>query len=79
MNEYLLPNRVTVSKGLFFKTVIGDQPMTQGGKYFFEILVTSGYLIKVGICRKGVDTELVSLILKIDDITAIITCVTGVL
>ena len=80
VNEYLVPSRVTVQKGLSFKTVIGNQPMTPGGRYFFEIRVTSGYLIKIGVCKKQVAPEIVSLISLLHAITAAkITCVTGVL
>ena len=34
--------------------------MTSGGKYFFQILVNNGYLIKVGVTRKDLDPESVS-------------------
>ena len=51
---------VTVSDGNSFKTVIADQPMTPGGRYFYELRVKSGYLIKIGICRRTVDVETVS-------------------
>ena len=57
MNEYMRPVTVTVSDGNTFKTVIGDTAMTPGGRYYFEVQVNSGYLIKIGICRKSVDCE----------------------
>ena len=57
INEYLRPVTVTVSDGNSFKTVIGDQPMTPGGRYYFEIKVNSGYLIKVGVCRQSIDSN----------------------
>ena len=52
VNEYLLPHKVSIKQGKNFKTVIGDQPMRAGGKYFFQILVNQGYLFKVGVCRR---------------------------
>lgn len=51
INEYMRPVTVTVSDGNAFKTVIGDQPMTPGGRYFFEVRVNAGQLIKIGVCR----------------------------
>ena len=60
-NEYLRPIKVTVSDGNAFKTVIGNQPMTPGGRYFFEVQITSGFLIKIGICRANTDPEKVGL------------------
>ena len=59
-NEYMRPVTVTVSDGNAFKTVIGDEAMTPGGRYFFEVQINAGYLIKIGICRKSVDSEQVS-------------------
>ena len=60
-NDFLRPITVTVSDGTTFKTVVGDQPMTPGGRYFFELKVKAGYLMKVGICRKAdIDVEKVS-------------------
>ena len=60
INEYLRPVTVVVSDGNTFKTVIGDQPMTPGGRYFFEVQVNSGFLLKIGICRKDIDPNCVS-------------------
>lgn len=37
INEYARPVTVTVSDGNTFKTVIGDQAMTPGGRYYFEV------------------------------------------
>ena len=34
--------------------------MTSGGKYFFQILVNNGYLMKVGVSRRNLDPESVS-------------------
>ena len=61
INEYTRPVTVTVSDGHTFKTVIGNQPMTAGGRYFYEIKVNSGTLIKIGVCRSQVDTEQVGI------------------
>ena len=60
VNEYLLPHKVSIKQGKNFKTVIGDQPMRAGGKYFFQILVNKGYLFKVGVCRRQINPEEVS-------------------
>ena len=65
VNEYLLPHRVSVKSGKNFKSVIGDQPMPSGGKYFFEILANKGYLMKVGVSRRKLDPEAVSFICDI--------------
>ena len=54
------PVTVTVSDGNAFKSVVGDLPMTPGGRYFFEVQINSGYLLKIGICRKTIDSEMVS-------------------
>ena len=63
-NEFLRPVTVTVSDGNTFKTVVGDQPMTPGGRYFFELRVNAGYLIKIGICRKAeLDVDKVSVLI----------------
>ena len=35
-----------------FKTAIGDQPMLRGGKYYFEISLLKGDLLKIGICKQ---------------------------
>ena len=34
-----------------FKTAIGDKPMLRGGKYYFEISLLKGDLLKIGICK----------------------------
>ena len=60
INEFARPCTVTVSDGNTFKTVIGDAAMTPGGRYFFEVQINSGYLLKIGICRKTIDSEMVS-------------------
>ena len=57
INEYMRPVTVTVSDGNAFKTVIGDQPMTPGGRYFFEMRVNSGYLLKIGVSRKTINVD----------------------
>ena len=64
-NEYIRPVTVTVSDGSAFKTVIGDEAMTPGSRYFFEVQINAGYLIKIGICRKSVDSEQVSVLLAL--------------
>ena len=53
INEYTRPVTVTVSDGNSFKTVLGDQPMTPGGRYYFQLRVNAGYLIKIGVCRNS--------------------------
>lgn len=64
INEYLRPVTVTVSDGNAFKTVLGGQPMTPGGRYFFEVRVNAGQLMKIGICRKTFgNVEKVSVVL----------------
>ena len=61
ISEYMRPPvTVTVSDGNAFKTVIGDQSMTPGGRYYFEIKINSGYLLKIGVCKRDVDTSKVS-------------------
>lgn len=37
VNEYARPTTVTVNDGKAFKSVVADQPMTPGGRYFFQI------------------------------------------
>lgn len=53
INEYTRPVTVTVSDGNSFKTVLGDQPMTPGGRYYFQLRVNAGYLIKIGVYRNS--------------------------
>ena len=60
INEFARPCTVTVSDGNTFKTVIGDAAMTPGGRYFFEVQIKSGNLIKIGVCRRTIDPEKVS-------------------
>ena len=31
--------------------------MTPGGRYFFEVQINSGQLIKIGVCRSNIDSE----------------------
>ena len=50
-NEYLRPITVTVASGPGFKSVVADQTMTPGGRYFFEIQINSGFHHKIGIYR----------------------------
>ena len=57
MNENLRPVTVVVSDGNSFKTVIGNEPMTPGGRYFFEVKLTAGFMTKIGICRGQIDTN----------------------
>ena len=52
INEYLRPVTVTVSDGNAFKSVISNKPMTPGGRYYFEVAIKSGNLIKIGVCRR---------------------------
>ena len=57
INEYARSITVTVSDGNAFKSVVGDQPMTPGGRYFFEVQIKTGYLIKIGVCRRSIDPD----------------------
>lgn len=39
------------TEGNGFKTTMGTEIFTEGGKYYFEIFVNKGQLIKIGVCR----------------------------
>ena len=57
MNEYSRPTTVTVSEGNSFKSVVADQPMTPGGRYFFQVQIKSGSLFKIGVCSRRQSPE----------------------
>jgi hypothetical protein len=41
----------TSKEGSGFKTTIGTEFFTAGGKYYFEIFINKGQLMKIGVCR----------------------------
>lgn len=41
----------TVSEGSGFKSVVGNLAFTEGNKYYFEIYVIKGSLIKIGVTK----------------------------
>ncbi|TNV76303.1 hypothetical protein FGO68_gene7058 [Halteria grandinella] len=51
------PSMVKVKDGAGFKSAFGTQAMVRGGRYFFQVKLVHGTLMKVGIARKGVSTE----------------------
>jgi hypothetical protein len=48
---------VKVKDGSGFKTVVGDTPMTPGGRYFFQVQIHKGILIKIGVTKAGFFSE----------------------
>ena len=42
------------SEGNGFKTTMGTEIFSEGGRYYFEIFINKGQLIKIGICRPTV-------------------------
>jgi len=48
---------VTVNEGSGFKTTLGNVAFTPGNKYYFEIFVSKGSLIKIGVSRGDVNVE----------------------
>jgi hypothetical protein len=43
--------RCTAKEGSGFKTVMGTERFEEGGKYYFEIFVNKGELLKIGVTR----------------------------
>lgn len=41
----------TSKAGSGFKTTIGSEIFTAGGRYYFELFINKGQLIKIGVCR----------------------------
>lgn len=41
----------TSKEGSGFKTTIGTEIFVAGGKYYFELFINKGQLIKIGVCR----------------------------
>ena len=60
LNEYLRPCQIRVTEAGYFKTVFANEPMQAGGRYFFQLKINSGFLIKIGVTRKQIDSEKVS-------------------
>jgi hypothetical protein len=46
--------RAKSTEGNGFKTTIGTEIFTEGGRYYFEIFINKGQLIKIGVCRPAV-------------------------
>ena len=42
------------SEGNGFKTTLGSEIFTEGGRYYFEIFINKGQLLKIGVCRPTV-------------------------
>ena len=57
LNEYLRPCQIRVKEAGHFKTVIGSQGMAAGGRYFFQVKINNGFLIKIGVSRKDIDND----------------------
>ncbi|CAD8081887.1 unnamed protein product [Paramecium sonneborni] len=45
--------QVIATDGSGFKSAIGDQEFTPGYKYYYEIKILKGSLIKIGVCTKN--------------------------
>lgn len=41
----------TSKEGSGFKTTIGTEIFVEGGRYYFEIFINKGQLVKIGVCR----------------------------
>ncbi len=39
------------TEGNGFKTTMGTEIFSEGGRYYFEIFINKGQLIKIGVCR----------------------------
>lgn len=46
--------RAKSTEGNGFKTTVGTEIFTEGGRYYFEIFINKGQLIKIGVCRPTV-------------------------
>jgi hypothetical protein len=43
--------------GSGFKSVIGNMPFTPGYRYYYEVKIDKGSLIKIGVCLDSVNVE----------------------
>jgi hypothetical protein len=50
----------TVKEGSGFKTTLGTEVFQAGGRYYFELFINKGQLIKIGVCRLDINLEEVS-------------------
>lgn len=55
LNEDYL--KCTSKDGSGFKTTLGTQIFTEGSRYYFEIFINKGQLLKIGVCRPDVNLE----------------------
>lgn len=46
--------RAKSTEGNGFKTTMGTEIFTEGGRYYFEIFINKGQLIKIGVCRPSI-------------------------
>jgi hypothetical protein len=44
----------TSKEGSGFKTTIGTEIFLAGGRYYFELFINKGQLIKIGVCRPNI-------------------------
>lgn len=49
--------KVRVTEGSGFKTVLGNMAFKPGGKYYFEVFIIKGNLIKIGVSRDSINFE----------------------
>lgn len=47
----------TVKEGSGFKTTLGTEVFQAGGRYYFELFINKGQLIKIGVCRLDINLE----------------------
>ena len=52
LNDESLICQSTTGSG--FKTVLGNEIFSEGGRYYFEIFINKGHLLKIGVCRPEV-------------------------
>lgn len=43
--------RCTSKEGSGFKTVLGNERFVEGGRYYFEVFINKGELLKIGVSR----------------------------
>eukprot|EP00347_Sterkiella_histriomuscorum_P003770 403363015 len=48
---------VKVKDGSGFKTSFGDQPFKAGGRYYFQVQLNQGNLVKIGVSRKDIQAD----------------------
>lgn len=46
-----------VREGSGFKTTLGTEVFEAGGRYYFELFINKGHLIKIGVCRLDINLE----------------------